>query len=49
MSEIEQQQRVALVTGAGNAGGLGSALAIDLATSGFAVMVHFRSSRKGAE
>ncbi len=39
---------VALVTGAGKDGGLGQALAIDLAVRGFAVAVHFHSSNNGA-
>lgn len=39
---------VALVTGAGRDGGLGQALAIDLAVRGFAVVVHFHSSESGA-
>jgi 3-oxoacyl-[acyl-carrier protein] reductase len=45
----EENNRVALVTGAGNEGGLGAALAIDLAAQGFAAMVHFRTSEDGAE
>ena len=45
----EPNERVALVTGAGNEGGLGAALAIDLAAQGFAVMVHFHRSERGAE
>ena len=49
MPEQDEDDRVALVTGAGNEGGLGAALAQDLAAVGFAVMVHFHTSEQGAE
>lgn len=47
-SKCYEGQRVALVTGAGKEGGLGAALAMDLAASGFAVMVHYHTSEDGA-
>ena len=46
---LDESGKVALVTGAGKEGGLGAALAIDLAARGFALMVHFHSSEEGAE
>ena len=46
-SESQKDQPVAVVTGGG--GGLGRALALDLAANGFAVLVHYHSSAGGAE